>query len=187
MSENTPTNSEPQDDAVQGIDAAQQGETVPERPPLPEQSATHAAQSSPEAAPTAPPAPVGAPEHNAGYAAQAPYTAPTAPSAHATSPQAPHTAYPAPSYSGAAFGTSAFGAQPTAAYPAATTRPEHAPSAKLGAGKIVGIMVAAALVGGPQRFKGNIIKRLEMAQESGSVVMKEESIMFHFSLSFWRF
>lgn len=154
MSENTPTNSEPQDDAVQGIDAAQQGETVPERPPLPEQSATHAAQSSPAAAPTAPPAPVGAPEHNAGYAAQAPYTAPTAPSAHATSPQAPHTAYPAPSYSGAAFGTSAFGTQPTAAYPAATTRPEHAPSAKLGAGKIVGIMVAAALVGGAAGIGG---------------------------------
>ncbi|MEH6303964.1 hypothetical protein PVV53_24975, partial [Salmonella enterica subsp. enterica serovar London] len=62
--------------------------------------------------------------------------------------------YPAPSYGSPAFGTSAFGTQATAVYPAATTATEHAPSAKLGAGKIVGIMVAAALVGGAAGIGG---------------------------------
>lgn len=152
MSENTPTNSEPQDGAAQGIDAAQQRETAPERPPLPEQSATHAAQNSPAGAATS--APAGTPEPGTGYAAQAPYTAPTPPTAHTPSPQAPHASYPAPSYGSPAFGTSAFGTQATAVYPAATTATEHAPSAKLGAGKIVGIMVAAALVGGAAGIGG---------------------------------
>ncbi|MGB4778991.1 MAG: trypsin-like peptidase domain-containing protein [Microbacterium sp.] len=73
------------------------------------------------------------------YAAQAPYTPPTA----------------------SAYGTGAFG-QPTAAYataPAPTLAPDgdaHATGSgvKVGAGKIVGIMVAAALVGGAAGLGG---------------------------------
>ncbi|AUG29342.1 MULTISPECIES: S1C family serine protease [Microbacterium] len=154
MSENTPSNTDPQDAAAQGYDAAAQGsetpavaeapaaaetpaapETVantgdaPQRPPLPEQPATQAAQA-PAVAPT-------------GYSSNAPYTAPTVPSSAQPSP------YGAPAYTGAAFG-----AQPTMPYGATAPAEPAAPAARIGAGKIVGIMVAAALVGGAAGIGG---------------------------------
>jgi len=168
MSENNPSENEPQDAATAGgatpVEAAQSsahqshdaGAGDVQRPPLPEQSATQAAQTQAGAASATPPAaPQSAPPASGGYAAQAPYTAPAAPAGH-TAP------YGAPS-----FGTSAFGTQPTAPYGTAAptvaggpvhTAPHsadvHASGAKIGAGKIVGIMVAAALVGGAAGIGG---------------------------------
>ncbi|KXC05505.1 S1C family serine protease [Microbacterium hominis] len=154
MSENTPSNTDPQDAAAQGYDDAAQGaetpadaetpaasdnpaapeavtnaETAPRRTPMPEQPATQAAQA-PAVAPT-------------GYSSNAPYTAPTVPSSAQPSP------YGAPAYTGAAFG-----AQPTMPYGATATAEPAAPAARIGAGKIVGIMVAAALVGGAAGIGG---------------------------------
>ncbi|MBF4560596.1 trypsin-like peptidase domain-containing protein [Microbacterium sp. VKM Ac-2870] len=141
MSENIPSNTDPQDAAAKGDDATQShvapqddasGATASyERPPMPAQSATYAAQ-----APAAP----------SGYAAHAPYTAPTAP-VHGTH---------APAYGAPAYGSAPYGAHPTAPYAtaAAASAEPAAPSAKVGAGKIVGIMVAAALVGGAAGIGG---------------------------------
>ncbi|MFT4214884.1 MAG: trypsin-like peptidase domain-containing protein [Microbacterium sp.] len=158
MSENIPS-----DDTAQGDDSPQQENptepvsdaAIPARPPLPEQAAADAAVTTP-VSPAGP-----------AYAAQAPYTAPTTapttPAAPATptyAAQAPYTAPTAPttplSPTGGTHGAAASGqytapAASTAPYPqaASTDTTTTAPaSGKVGAGKIVGIMVAAALVGG---------------------------------------
>ena len=169
MSENIPANTDPQDAAANGHDAAPQGHDMaapahdsasaapqqsaeahdaPQRPPLPEQSATQAAQAPSGQVPGA-----ATPSHQppAGYAGHAPYTAPTAPVAD--SGHAQHTAPTAP-YGAPAYGASAFGVPPTTAYATAAPAEPTAPSARIGAGKIVGIMVAAALVGGAAGIGG---------------------------------
>lgn len=165
MSENIPSNVEPQP----GQDAASQdAAAAPARPPLPQQPAAHAA-ATPAGQPAAPstPAPASQPAAPAAaqpvahpYASQAPYTAPSAP-------------YGAPAY-GQHGQQSQPGQHPTAAYATAPTsglpasghhlhghdtagasgHTASAPGAKVGAGKIVGIMVAAALVGGAAGLGG---------------------------------
>lgn len=103
----------------------------PAQQPDPQPDPQRAADAS--GIPPRPPLPPQAPD----YAAQPPYTAPQAPAYGAASPQA--------------SGQPAFPTQPTQPYgerapePAAAAPPE---GGKVGAGKIVAIMVAAALVGG---------------------------------------
>jgi len=134
MSENTPTSNEPQ----------QPGADTP-RPPLPAQAAADAAASTPAAN---------------GYAAQQPYTAPKVPTyaeaaAQYGAPQAAPTGSP---YTGtfSSAPTAPYGSAPAApgATAPATAADAHAGGGKVGAGKIVGIMVAAALVGGAAGIGG---------------------------------
>lgn len=155
MSENVPTSNDPHGSAGD----------EPQRPPVPAQPAADAAATTPaegSAAPAPASTPAAAPQGYAapapsaqqpygGYAAQAPYTAPRVPSdAEASAP-----------YGGA----HPYGANATTAPQHAATTPHHTatatahgaatdqgsqgqPSGRIGAGKVVGIMVAAALVGG---------------------------------------
>lgn len=119
MSDNTATPNDPQNPA----DAAA-------RPPLPSQAASDAA-SAPGSASTPP---VVTPPYG-GYAGQPPYTAPRVASyADAVAQHAAQYTAPYPA-------TAPQVAAPSGAVDAAAT-------GKVGAGKIVGIMVAAALVGG---------------------------------------
>lgn len=109
----------------------------PQQPELAAQPAQPAASIPPRPPlPAQPAAATAPPQHGApvGYAAQAPYTAPSA-----------------GPYAQAAYGqpTAPFGAAPTA-----TVAPTATPTVKVGAGKIVGIMVAAALVGGAAGIGG---------------------------------
>ncbi|MBZ6373129.1 MAG: serine protease, partial [Microbacterium hominis] len=141
MSENIPSNVEPQ--PGQGA-PSQDAADAAVRPPLPQQPAAHAA-----AAPAAQPAAAPAPQAGAQpYASQAPYTAPSAPAYGQHGHYGQHGQY---------------GQQPTAAYATApasglptqghslhghdagASGHTAAPGARVGAGKIVGIMVAAAL------------------------------------------
>ncbi|MBD3758291.1 MAG: trypsin-like peptidase domain-containing protein [Microbacterium sp.] len=150
MSENIPSNVEPQ--PGQGA-PSQDAADAAVRPPLPQQPAAHAA-----AAPAAQPAAAPAPQAGAQpYASQAPYTAPSAPAYGQHGHYGQHGQY---------------GQQPTAAYATApasglptqghslhghdagASGHTAAPGAKVGAGKIVGIMVAAALVGGAAGLGG---------------------------------
>ncbi|MFE1663774.1 trypsin-like peptidase domain-containing protein [Microbacterium sp. P02] len=127
------------------------------------------AQSAP-AAPPAPPAYTGAPPSGTGYTAQG-YDAPRAPqqpqpysgASAPRSPQAPQQgtyAYP----TGAAFGAAPQGTHPTQptqplhptqAYAGSVTTDTAAPAKKRsGAGAVVGLIVAAALVGGAAGLGG---------------------------------
>ena len=161
MSENVPTSNDPHGSAGD----------EPQRPPVPAQPAADAAATTPaegSAAPAPASTPAAAPQGYAapapsaqqpygGYAAQAPYTAPRVPSdAEASAP-----------YGGA----HPYGANATTAPQHAATTPHHTatatahgaatdqgsqgqPSGRIGAGKVVGIMVAAALVGGAAGLGG---------------------------------
>ena len=161
MSENVPTSNDPHGSAGD----------EPQRPPVPAQPAADAAATTPaegSAAPAPASTPAAAPQGyaasapsaqqpNGGYAAQAPYTAPRVPSdAEASAP-----------YGGA----HPYGANATTAPQHAATTPHHTatatahgaatdqgsqgqPSGRIGAGKVVGIMVAAALVGGAAGIGG---------------------------------
>ena len=144
MSDNVPTTNDPQ----QPADAS--------RPPVPAQPAADAAAATPAAGGYAGSAPsAGAPHASQGdgaYAAQPPYTAPRVPSyaeasAHAasTTPYGTHPAHAGhPGHPGAQGPST----------PQAHTEGGNQGSApgqssgQIGAGKVVGIMVAAALVGG---------------------------------------
>lgn len=138
MSEHTPSTDQPSgdqpvtDSSAPAAPAAPAASTPPV-PPVPSQAAGEAAAAS--------------------YATQAPYTAPAA--GGYAQPAAPHAA------------TAPYGAAPTAPYgaaPYASAAPQYSSSAtqtapatpqvKVGAGKIVGIMVAAALVGGAAGLGG---------------------------------
>lgn len=134
MSEHTPSTDQPHDDhpPTEHAVPAAAAEThpavvVPPVPPLPAQAAAAAPASAP-----------------ASYATQAPYTAPTA------------GGYPQPGFGAAP--TTPYGATPTSPYTSAPQPTPEAPVAasagKVGAGKIVGIMVAAALVGGAAGLGG---------------------------------
>jgi len=132
MSDITPTTNDPR---ATGAGTVPGGD--PERPPLPAQPAAAAAAAGgtgPSAYAAASDA-ARAPGERSPYAAQAPYTAP-APAGYAAA------AYPASHDPHAA--TSAFGQ----AAADAGTRTADPATGKVGAGKIVGIMVAAALIGG---------------------------------------
>ncbi|MBN9176028.1 MAG: trypsin-like peptidase domain-containing protein [Microbacterium sp.] len=99
----------------------------------------------------------GAPNAFGAYAGQQPYTPPQA------NPTQPTTPYGAPGYAAPAYGAHAYGTTPYGAATATATEPQPVgaatgapptPGAKVGAGKIVGIMVAAALVGGAAGIGG---------------------------------
>ena len=132
MSANVPTSNDPHGSAGD----------EPQRPPVPAQPAADAAATTPAES---------AQQPYGGYAAQAPYTAPRVPSYAEASAQ----------YGGA----HPYAANATTAPQHAATTPHHTatatahgaatdqgsqgqPSGRIGAGKVVGIMVAAALVGG---------------------------------------
>lgn len=119
MSDTTPTPNQPQPPQHEGA----------QRPPLPAQDAAAAATAPAAAGPQPTAAPAQQAPAYGEYAAQQPYTAPAAP--HAQTAPMPGTPT---------------GHHPTASYPAPQAQP--APTARVGAGKVVGIMVAAALVGG---------------------------------------
>ena len=148
MSENIPSNVEPQ--PGQGA-PSQDAADAAVRPPLPQQPAAHAA-----AAPAGQPAAAPAPQTGAQpYASQAPYTAPSAPAGapaygqHGQYAQQPTAAYATAPASGLPTqGHSLHG------HDAGASGHTAAPGAKVGAGKIVGIMVAAALVGGAAGLGG---------------------------------
>lgn len=170
MSENTPTPNDPQPQSAAAAQSASEAQTASEvraadatHPPLPPQAAADAAQAAP-AVPTSAPAPTanafgqqpaahggpqsaphGAP-YGAPYGAQQPYTAP-----QARMPEHQTAAYGTQPYG---YGTAPYGTVPTAPGEAPTASAPSAPSAKVGAGKIVGIMVAAALVGGAAGIGG---------------------------------
>lgn len=151
MSENIPSNVEPQ--PGQGA-PSQDAADAAVRPPLPQQPAGHAA-----AAPAGQPAAAPAPQAGAQpYASQAPYTAPSAPAgAPAYGQHGQHGQY-------AQQPTDAYATAPASGLPtqghslhghdAGASGHTAAPGAKVGAGKIVGIMVAAALVGGAAGLGG---------------------------------
>ncbi|WP_455133034.1 S1C family serine protease [Microbacterium aurum] len=151
MSENIPSNVEPQ--PGQGA-PSQDAADAAVRPPLPQQPAAHAA-----AAPAGQPAAAPAPQTGAQpYASQAPYTAPSAPAgAPAYGQHGQHGQY-------AQQPTDAYATAPASGLPtqghslhghdAGASGHTAAPGAKVGAGKIVGIMVAAALVGGAAGLGG---------------------------------
>ncbi|MFT3799496.1 S1C family serine protease [Microbacterium sp.] len=152
MSENTPAGSD--------AESAAGDQIIPPRPPLPaptpvepaaaqptveQPSAPYAAQA-PYVAPSAPTPPV--PPVSSTPSAQGAPNAPTAPlygqPASAATPGSAGSAYGQPT---AAYGT--FGAAPAGPVTGSVAAPAASSSAaKVGAGKIVGIMVAAALVGG---------------------------------------
>ena len=109
-----------------------------------------------QSVPTAPSTPAAQPTYG-GYAAQAPYTAPRVPSyAEASSQYAATAPYgtnapTAPALAGVAAGAE----QSPHGYATQTATAEQSPqSGRIGAGKIVGIMVAAALVGGAAGIGG---------------------------------
>ncbi|WP_299087044.1 S1C family serine protease [uncultured Microbacterium sp.] len=135
MSEHTPSTDQPSDaqpTTPQPAPAA--GEQSPPAaaiPPVPPVSAQAAAAASAPASDAA------------SYATQAPYTAPAG------------SGYAQPGFGTAP--TAPYGASPTSPYPSAVQAAPDAPAAasgKVGAGKIVGIMVAAALVGGAAGLGG---------------------------------
>lgn len=149
MSDNVSTPNDPQ--RADGDDV--------QRPPVPSQPAADAASTpsvpaapaqpgSAAASPTAPTAPVYGAQPPA-YGAQQQYTAPRVPSyAEATSQYGAHahtTPHATQPYGAAPYGTGA---------PATATATAPAPSGRIGAGKVVGIMVAAALVGGAAGIGG---------------------------------
>ncbi len=155
MSENAPTSNEPQP----------ADEATAQLPPLPPLTAADAAVAPAQAAPAEPTVPVQAapaeptvavqaaqpPTAVQPTAAQPPVAPPMAPAgAPASAPYAAQPQYTAPRVPTYAEATSQYTAAPyaTGAGTAQLTAPAAPASGKVGAGKIVGIMVAAALVGG---------------------------------------
>lgn len=147
MSEHTPSTDQPADDRPSTVETPAAGAAdaeatpavaVPPVPPLPPQSAGAAAAP-------------------ASYAAQAPYTAP-APGGHAQSdgaaPTAPFGTAPTAPYGTVQTAPHGSAPHPTAPHAVATSPAPAANTGKVGAGKIVGIMVAAALVGGAAGLGG---------------------------------
>lgn len=143
MSEHTPSTDQPSDDraATEPVVPAAERATpptappatpVPPVPPVPAQAAGDAAASAPAAS----------------YATQAPYTAPAA-GGH---PQQGYATAPYGAAPTAPYGTAPYASAAHA--PTSPAAPAGAPSGKVGAGKIVGIMVAAALVGGAAGLGG---------------------------------
>jgi putative serine protease PepD len=111
--------------------------TAPVPPAPPATAAWQAAQQAPQNPQPAPPA--GYPTHAQAYARPQGYAGQTAPypQAYAGQPQA----------QGAAFGPAATGATPTVAAP-------RKPKKATGAGKVVGLILAAAIVGGSAGLGG---------------------------------
>lgn len=150
MSDNVPTTNDPQ----QSSDAS--------RPPVPAQPAADAASATPAAGGYAAPAPSAAAPHASqgygAYAAQPPYTAPRVPSYTEASADyastTPYGTHPAHAGHPGHPGT------PGQSTPQAHTQGGNQGSAsgqssgRIGAGKVVGIMVAAALVGGAAGIGG---------------------------------
>lgn len=166
MSENLPSDdapAQPAGDAPRppipaqpAADAASAATTVPAPSapaPAAQAPAAPAAQAPAAPAPAAPAQPA-----QPSYAAQAPYTAPTAPrvaSYAEASAHYAHTSGTAPYGQPAQpHGTATHPSAPTGAFAAAPSDAPKEPTGKVGAGKVVGILVAAALVGGAAGIGG---------------------------------
>lgn len=117
--------------------AAQTPPTAPTQPVAPAQPVY------PVAAPSQP-APLQPAQNPGGYAAQPAYSAPRVPSYAEATAQYGAPQPTAPQHTASQYATAPYG---TPVAEAATPAPS-APSGRVGAGKVVGIMVAAALVGG---------------------------------------
>ena len=134
MSENVPTSNDPHGSAGD----------EPQRPPVPAQPAADAAATTPaegSAAPAPASTPAAAPQ---GYAAPAPSAQQPYGGAHPYGANAPQHAATTPHHTATAT-----------AHGAATDQGSQGqPSGRIGAGKVVGIMVAAALVGGAAGIGG---------------------------------
>jgi len=167
MSDNAPTSNTPEQSdasAEEPLSPASPASDVPdvaaapaERPPLPAQAAADAASAAPAADAPAQPAAV---QPTPVQPVQPTPVQPMQPAYGAYAGQPQYTAPRVPTYAEAtaAYGTAPYGqtAQPAHTAPAAphTASTTTAPSGKVGAGRIVGIMVAAALVGGAAGLGG---------------------------------
>ncbi len=137
---NGPADHTPADATASTPDVAPQTPVAPAAPVPPAPPATaawQAAQQAPQNSQPVPPA--GYPTHAQAYARPQGYAGQTAPYPQAYAGQPPAQ--------GAAFGPAATGATPTVAAP-------RKPKKATGAGKVVGLIVAAAIVGGASGLGG---------------------------------